>query len=200
MFSSRYRGLSVAHSQLGTKKPKPQLPWVVILALLLGLLPSCAGVAELANDAAAPAVRSGVPLTDMEGNDVYLADYTGQVVLLNFWATWCAPCRTEMPALDVYYQAHRDEGFMLLAVNAGEPAEQVAEFLAENSFSFHVILDRKGVLANQLGGIRAMPTSFLLDRAGRVVQTFVGVIQPETLASVVTPLLLQPVDPGSRHD
>lgn len=160
--------------------------WLTLLVIGLGLLPGCAGAA--ADEAGAPA-RTGVSLSDMAGEDVYLADYAGQVVLLNFWATWCAPCRTEMPDLDEYYQAHQAEGFVLLAVNAGEPADRVAEFLSENEFTFRVLLDEKGLLANQMGGIRAMPTSFLLDREGKVIQTFVGVIQPETLANVVTPLL-----------
>ena len=161
--------------------------WLALLVLGLGLLPGCAGAA--ADETGAPA-HTGVALPDMAGEDVYLADYAGQVVLLNFWATWCAPCRTEMPDLDEYYQAHQADGFVLLAVNAGEPADRVAEFLAENAFSFRVLRDEKGLLANQMGGIRAMPTSFLLDREGKVIQTFVGVIQPETLATVVTPLLV----------
>ena len=159
--------------------------WLMLL-LGLALFAGCSGPAV--EEAGAPA-RTGIPLPDMAGEDVYLSDYLGQVVLLNFWATWCAPCRTEMPDLDSYYQAHQANGFVLLAVNAGEPAGRVAEFLAENEFTFRVLLDEKGLLANQLGGVRAMPTSFLLDRDGKVIQTFIGVIQPETLTNVVTPLL-----------
>ena len=130
------------------------------------------------------------PLTTLSGETLHLGDLQGQLVLINFWATWCAPCRKEMPDLDAYYREHRDDGFVLLAVNTGEPAERVAEFIADYDFAFTIILDESGQLGDQFGGIRAMPTSFLLDGDGRLIQPFLGIIQPELLASEVTPLLV----------
>lgn len=161
---------------------------------LVLLLVACSAETETnsqpnrANSTATPEATD-LQMITADGQMVNLADYKDQVVLVNFWATWCTPCRTEMPVLDAYYQDHRADGFMLLAVNAGEPSGRVAEFIATQAFAFPIILDEEGHIAAHFGGIRAMPTSFLLDEQGKVQQQFFGAIEPETLETVVTPLL-----------
>jgi thiol-disulfide isomerase/thioredoxin len=130
-----------------------------------------------------------LPLPTLTGETLDLADYRGQVVLVNFWATWCAPCREEMPELDSYFQAHQAKGFALLAVNAGEPATRAAEYLAEFDYSFTIILDEDGEIDNYFGGVRGMPTSYVLNGEGEVVYQHVGALTQEILEEKVTPLL-----------
>lgn len=161
---------------------------VAVLVTLAACGPEITSQPHTANSAATPEATA-LQMTTVAGQTVNLADYENQIVLVNFWATWCTPCRTEMPVLDAYYQAHRADGFMLLAVNAGEPSGRVAEFIATQEFAFPIVLDEEGHIAAHFGGIRAMPTSFLLDEQGKVQQQFFGAIEHETLEAVVTPLL-----------
>lgn len=156
----------------------------VRLILLLGvlLLAACEPVARDSSD--------DVLLETLDGEMVKLSDYRGQVVLVNFWATWCGPCREEMPELEAYYQTHREEGFVLLAVNAGESRERASAYVAEGGYRFTVLLDEDGVLADGFGGLRGMPTSFVLDGEGEVVYQHVGQLSADVLARDVTPLLV----------
>ena len=130
-----------------------------------------------------------IMLTTLDDQQVAVTDYRGQVVLVNFWATWCGPCREEMPALETYYQAHQRDGFVLLAVNAGEKPEKVRAYIAQGGYTFPVLLDRDGAAADALGGVRGMPTSFILDGAGVIVYEHVGALTSEVLTARVTALL-----------
>ncbi|MGB9673309.1 MAG: TlpA family protein disulfide reductase, partial [Anaerolineales bacterium] len=80
-------------------------------------------------------------LTDLQGNPVSLEDFHGKVVLVNNWATWCPPCKAEMPTLQSYYQAHQKEGFVIVAIEAGEPASEVADFVKQYGLTFIVLPD-----------------------------------------------------------
>lgn len=127
-------------------------------------------------------------LTSLTGQPVSLSDYAGQVVLVNAWATWCPPCRAEMPDLHTFYQAHRAEGFALLAVNAGEDQAAVSPFIAEMGFTFPVLLDPGLGVLNGLG-IDAFPTSIVIGRDGVVKTIHIGYYAPEAVAADVLPLL-----------
>jgi len=107
-------------------------------------------------------------LADMGGHPVRLSDYQGQVVLVNGWATWCPPCRAEMPTLQAFYDKHQDEGFTLLAINAGESQPTVSGFVSQMGFSFPVLLDP---------GERSWPSS---NRAGA------GIVGPISISSHIT--------------
>jgi thiol-disulfide isomerase/thioredoxin len=130
--------------------------------------------------------QAQIPLLD--GSTVNLDDYRGQVVLLNFWATWCPPCRAEMPELDAYYRQHRDDGFVLIAVNAGESAELARSFIEANGFSFPVGLDLNGDLTDEFG-ITGLPVSIVIDADGAIQYRHSGMISREVLDAQVTPLL-----------
>ncbi|MBL8058214.1 MAG: TlpA family protein disulfide reductase [Anaerolineales bacterium] len=127
-------------------------------------------------------------LRDLSGRAVSLSELAGQVVLVNGWATWCPPCRAEMPALHAFYQAHQAEGFTLLAVNAGEEQAAVSQFIDELGFTFPVLLDPGVRVLNGLG-IDAFPTSILVGRDGLVKQIHIGYYAAEDLAAEVLPLL-----------
>ena len=107
------------------------------------------------------------------GGEVDLAQYRGQVVLVNFWATWCAPCTAEMPALERVYQAQRDRGFAVLAVDVQEREEPVSSFLGQLGVTFPSALDRTGEIA-RLYRATGLPTTFLIDRGGVIRDVRVG--------------------------
>lgn len=160
--------------------------------LLVGLLVISFNQAG-ANSAIPP--RVGAPLgnftlIDLQGQKVQLKDYQGKVILVNAWATWCPPCRAEMPDINAYYQAHQKDGFIVLAVNAGDPASLAASFAQSNNLAFPVLLDSNLNLLDSMG-IHDFPTSIVIGRDGRVKHIQVGMFSPEALKSVVNPLLSQ---------
>jgi peroxiredoxin len=129
-------------------------------------------------------------LTDINGKTVSLSDYAGQVVLINAWATWCPPCKAEMPDLNTYYQAHQGEGFVILAINAGDSASVAAAFANQKGLAFPVLLDPNMHLLTSLG-VQSFPTSILVSADGVVKTIHVGMFTPETLEAEITPYLLK---------
>lgn len=127
-------------------------------------------------------------LQDTKGLPRSLADYKGQVVLVNNWATWCPPCKAEMPTLQSYYDAHRQQGFVLIAVEAGDPEQDVAQFVSEYALTFPVWLDPQN-LSLQAFRNDALPNSYVIDRRGVVRLAWVGAISQAMLEKYVTPLL-----------
>ncbi|RMF03555.1 MAG: alkyl hydroperoxide reductase [Chloroflexi bacterium] len=127
-------------------------------------------------------------LMSLDGAPVKLSDYSGQVVLVNTWATWCPPCKAEMPTIHNYYQAHKDEGFVVLAVNSQETSGTVSSFIEANQFTFPVLLDSAGQMEDQYS-IRALPTSLVIDRNGVIQYIHTGEISNDQLELVINPLL-----------
>ncbi len=121
------------------------------------------------------AVAPALVLPDAVGDDVSLASLRGSVIFLNFWATWCAPCREEAPSLERLYRTLHDEGFRVLAVNIDAPDKRadVESFRREYQLSFPILFDpEKG--AYQAFGVSGLPETFLIDPDGRIVEHYVG--------------------------
>lgn len=113
-------------------------------------------------------------LNDLGGATVRLSDYRGRVVLLNFWATWCGPCRIEMPALQALEEDYAERGLRVVSVAGDfEGARRVAPFVAEMGVHFPALLDADGRVQDQYL-VRMLPTTLILDRQGTVVYKFVG--------------------------
>ena len=110
-------------------------------------------------------------LTDLNGRSQSLSQYRGKIVLLNFWATWCKPCTTEMPAMQICYDKLRDKDFVVLAVNELEDDEKVREHIHAYQHTFPVLMDRENRVAN-LYGVYGLPVSVFIDEAG-VVQAYI---------------------------
>jgi peroxiredoxin len=123
-------------------------------------------------------VRVGAPapdftLKDLQGNAVTLSEFKGKVVFLNFWATWCPPCRVEMPSMERLYEVYGDRGFVMLAVNVEQAAEPVLAFLKENPHAFPILLD-PDARVQRLYGVYRFPETFLIDQDGTVVEHYLG--------------------------
>jgi peroxiredoxin len=113
-------------------------------------------------------------LRDLDGTMRDLASFRGRVVLLNFWATWCLPCRTEMLSMAELYQTYKDHGFEVVAVSSDvQGAEVVQPFLTRFHLSFTTLLDATGQVT-RLYGVTSLPTTYLLDREGRLVTVTIG--------------------------
>jgi len=102
-----------------------------------------------------------------------LSAYRGSLVLLNFWATWCEPCKLEMPSMETLYRRYQSEGLVVLAVNFREDPESVASFITEYPFTFPVAFDPQGKIGERLG-VRALPTTYVISRAGQIIGSKVG--------------------------
>ena len=109
----------------------------------------------------------------VRGETLKLREQRGKAVMINFWATWCPPCREEMPAMERLYRRHRERGFVLLAVSVDTDASLVRPFLEHHKLTFPVALDAKMELANTYG-VRALPSSFLIDRNGYMTALALG--------------------------
>jgi thiol-disulfide isomerase/thioredoxin len=127
-------------------------------------------------------------LNDLQGIEVRLSDYQGQPVLINFWATWCPPCREEMPLFSEFYLANQDSGFVILAVDVGEEWDLVADFAYEQNLPFPVLLDPDQQFAGALR-INAYPTSVLVGRDGKIKSVHVGMYTEKQLERDVLPYL-----------
>lgn len=139
--------------------------WAGALTAVVALAGIPAAAADLVpeNGARTPALA----LADLSGARHDLAQYKGKVVLLNFWATWCEPCRAEMPSMDQLRERYPDGSFVVLAVNVDEPEQRVRAFLQRVPLSFQVLLD-PGMRATREWNARILPTSYLIGRDGRI--------------------------------
>ena len=133
---------------------------IAALAAVLTLaLPALLGAA----DVQAPAFS----LQSVSGGTVSLAQFKGDVVMINFWASWCGPCRQEMPLLDSIYKQYKDMGFTLLGVNVEPDAHNADAWLKHTPVSYPILLDPKSQVS-QLYQVQAMPTTVIIDRNGIV--------------------------------
>ena len=112
-------------------------------------------------------------LQDLSGATRRLSDYKGKVVFLNFWATWCGPCRFEMPSMEKLYRRFKDKGLEIVAVNLHEDRSSVQSFVDEYELSFTVLLDSTGRVGATYGA-RSIPTTYILDRDGFVLAGTIG--------------------------
>jgi len=143
-----------------------------------------------------PSPRQGFAAPDftlelMQGGEVTLSDLRGQVIILNLWASWCPPCRSEMPALQRVYEANRQRGLEILAVNATyqDSLAEAQEFVNQLELSFPVPLDSGGAVS-RLYQLRAMPTTFFIDRQGVIDQVVIGGPMSEAMLRAAVESLL----------
>lgn len=115
-----------------------------------------------------------------DGSRTTLSDLRGQPVVLNFWATWCPPCRAEMPDLVAAYEAHKDNGLVIVGVNEQDDEDKALAFMEQYGIEFPVLLDSRGDLAS-LYTARGLPTTFFIDRDGNVAEAWSGMLTADLL-------------------
>lgn len=176
--------------KIKSKLTLSNLAWVLVLGFL--------GYRIWPQAAAALGIGTGgfdapdVELVTLEGDSISLADLRGQVVLVNFWATWCPPCRAEMPGFQKVYESRRDQGFTILGISTdvGGTAT-VKRFLDQHGITYPVAMATSNA-AHAFGGVNLLPTSFLIGRNGKIRHTVRGIFLETTLAQAVDRLLAEP--------
>ncbi len=165
---------------LNCRMPERRRCLVLLCAVLLpvGLVQAQLPVPELNHQLtqlATPVAAPDFILKDMDDESHSLSSYRGKVVMVNFWATWCPPCRRELPSMEALYQTFKDDAFTVLAINQWESPDHVFAYMGQLDVepSFPILFDRDSAVS-QLYGVKGLPTTVLIDRRGRVVYRAVG--------------------------
>jgi len=128
-------------------------------------------------------------LTDHEGNSVRLSDFEGKVVILDFWATWCGPCRMEIPGFVRLYEKYKDQGVEVIGVSLDRPGWQVVTpFMKQNKISYTIVLGNQEVVMDY-GGITGIPTTFIINKNREVVDKVVGYHPESFFEDAITKLI-----------
>ena len=128
-------------------------------------------------------------LATLEGNGFRLSDHEGKVVILNFWATWCAPCRVEIPDLIEMQEELKGEGVLFVGISLDHEGKEVVEqFAAEADFNYPILLD-DGSVSDKYGGIYALPTTVLIDREGNISHRIPGMVTKDYLLPILKNLI-----------
>jgi peroxiredoxin len=180
------------------KKTFPIVPvaiglFLIGFAVLALASPKTENTAAASNSVVPVEVNYAAPeltLQNLEGETETLTDYLGQVVLVNNWATWCPPCKAEMPTLVAYHNEHTADGFSIIAVDAGEPADVVTQFAKDFGMKFPIWLDPNSAALRAFGN-GSLPNSYVIDRTGTVRLAWTGEINRAMLEKYVTPLIAE---------
>ncbi len=176
--------------------------WTVVSLFLLSLgviwaFATRAPVAATTGGAPPPSPREGFSAPDftletLDGNQITLSDLHGKIVLVNFWASWCPPCRAEMPAIERVYRSYRDLGLEVLAVNTTnqDDVAAAAAFIQELGLTFPIPLDRSGAVSASYN-LRGLPSSYFIDHQGVIRSVVVGGPMSEALIQSRVEQLLQ---------
>jgi cytochrome c biogenesis protein CcmG/thiol:disulfide interchange protein DsbE len=165
---------------------------VALLLAVLGTYSERWGLTEIGRGAPSSFARPGetappFSAPTLDGRRVALGDLRGRVVVLNFWATWCGPCRVEMPELE-RYQAQMGDRVAVLGINMQESPSAIAPFVSQYGLAFPILLDQDGSVASPYR-VTGLPTSVIVDHAGVIRERVVGPMTYETLARRVEQLL-----------
>jgi cytochrome c biogenesis protein CcmG/thiol:disulfide interchange protein DsbE len=174
---------------------------IVATALLVGgMFEGCSTQRVKAASVKPDAERHDAPefaLKDADGKVVHLSDFKGKVVLLDFWATWCGPCRIEIPWFMDMQRKNKDKGFEVLGVSMDDDGwESVKPFLTEVGVNYRVVIGNDST-AQSYGGVEALPTTFLIDRQGKIAAVHVGLANRKDFEDGVAQLLQAPASTGS---
>jgi cytochrome c biogenesis protein CcmG/thiol:disulfide interchange protein DsbE len=180
------------------KQPNPMVSigiglFLIVIAVLFMAVPKSQSKADAPSSVVPIAVNFAAPelaLQNISGETKSLADYRSDVVLVNNWATWCPPCKAEMPTLAAYYNEHNAAGFMIIAIEAGDAIDGVSQFAQSYNLKFQVWLDPNGE-ALKVFGNGSLPNSYVIDRTGTVRYAWTGEINKAMLEKYITPLLME---------
>lgn len=165
-----------------------QLRFLAATALLVALGVACSST-KAAKGGKAFKPAPNFTLQDASGNTVKLSDYKGKVVLLDFWATWCGPCKIEIPWFMEFQRKYKDRGFTVIGVSMDEGGWQVVKpFAEEFKMNYPVVLGSDET-ASAFGGVEVLPTTFIIDKQGRIVATHQGLTGKDEMEKSIEDLL-----------
>jgi peroxiredoxin len=167
----------------------PRLAFAAVLALLIA---GCSRSSRSSGDLRSPGNRKAAPaftLKDSSGTEVKLAAYKGQVVLLNFWATWCGPCEVEIPWFIEFEQKYKNRDFAVLGVSFDDDGwVSVRPYMTTHKINYRVMIG-SDQLSQLYGGVDSLPTSFIIDRSGRIAAVHVGLVDKRDYQDEILKLL-----------
>jgi peroxiredoxin len=204
MFNRSFHSKLINLQEGGVVMSNKKLRWLVTAVMIIGIIGSSVfysqpikrlgselQVAEVAaEDKESTDKEEGVEvgkiapdftLSNLAGEDVSLSDFRGQYVLLNFWATWCPPCRQEMPELNSFSAAEND--FVVVGVNIGEQPNKVKKFMEDNGYNYPTLLDQTREIAS-IYQVSAIPTSYFIDPTGEIKHIKRGLIMESQLEAI----------------
>ncbi len=165
--------------------------FLLFLCLLgLGMGRPGAGPAEAGETEAVRKTAPDFTLSDVNGRTLQLSALRGKVVLVDFWATWCGPCRSEIPSFGQLYSAYKSKGFEIIGIDVDENPGTVRSFMGQNGVPYPVAVGNARVY-QAYGGIRGIPTTFLIDKKGRIAQTYVGAYGKDVFEKEILKLLAE---------
>ena len=160
-----------------------------VLVAALAVPPAVAAGRGVCNVAARPA-KLNFTLTDVEGRRVRLDEYSGRVILVNFWATWCAPCKTEIPWLNELHARYREQGLVVIGVSVDDAIAKIRPFAQSMKMSYPVLVGAgEDGFKESFGPLLGYPTTLLISRAGEICVRHVGIAEKEQLEREVRALL-----------
>ena len=175
--------------------------WNLTTAFILVLAAIWIGVSAAppgsTTQGAIPAPKEGFlapefSLETLAGGRITLNELRGQVIVLNLWASWCPPCRAEMPAMQAVYETYRDQGLVILAINATnqDSLSAAQAFVEENQLDFPILLDLQGEVSTRYQ-LRSLPSTYFIDRQGMIQEIVIGGPMSETLIETKIAALLE---------
>jgi thiol-disulfide isomerase/thioredoxin len=163
---------------------------LIVVAILLGFAiykMSRRGSDATKSGASSSVVHSVAPgfsLQDLNGQPLQLANYRGKIVLLNFWATWCTPCRAEIPHFEEFQDKYGSQGLQVIGISMDDDAKPVREFYQEFKMNYPVAVGNEKI-AEAYGGVLGLPVTFLIGRDGRLAAKYIGEVQISTLKQAI---------------
>ena len=163
----------------------------IVALCLLGLYVAGRRKAQKPKASASGSLAPDFNLTAIDGKKLSLADYKGKVILLDFWATWCTPCRAEIPHFVEMQEKYGPQGFQVVGISMDDDAKPVREFAREYKMNYPIAVgDDK--LAESFGGVLGLPVNFIIDREGRIRSKYLGATDVSVFDKEVGDLLAQP--------
>ncbi|MBI5747589.1 MAG: TlpA family protein disulfide reductase [Nitrospinae bacterium] len=170
-----------------------KLYYILILLFLIAI--SCSSPESTDNSKEEKTAKVSEPkpaqdftLKDLNGNEVKLSSLKGKPVIINFWATWCYPCREEIPDLQKSYDENKDKGLVILGVNIKENVSKVSKFSKDYKMTYPILLDIEGTISDAYR-VFGIPMSFFIDRDGLIKDSFIGMLTKEDLSKKLAAIL-----------
>ena len=169
------------------RNPQNALSAIFAVCAIFFFFPSCQAETHVSSEAARALRDANIQVLGqridprdfslplLAGGNATLSSFKGKVVILNFWATWCPPCRVEMPSMEILFQRFNAQGLEILAVDIGENASTVQQFIRSAGYTFPVLLDSANRVSS-VYGIEAIPTTYIIDREGKIIGRVIGSI------------------------